>query len=433
MIKTRRSVWVASTATLIAALAVAAAVFWFTKDGNETAAAAVRNACASMKEIDALEFTQEGYYPNGQLAYTGKWKSVGTTVHVQSFSPDGVLVDEMITAAVMPDGSDAARASSGASGSSSVYPANLIDETGVVRYKLYTRGSSGGWTVSSHEWEFSAPEISEQATAFCGQYFDDGDDNNFVFVENQVHDGVTYGYYTGTVLGDGGEFSEGDESWEYWIKSDGYPWKDKVTYSRSGNYNITTYHNWHQGISITIPELGTATPAPNATPIAGTPPAATATRPPNATVEPTATPVPTTTATPVPPTGTPEPDPATATPVPPAATATPVPPTAPVPSGLTATASGSDSIVLSWTPLAGASRYGVYRQFQATSDFPSHWGKVSERVTSASYTVTGLACGTTYHYGIAAYGDGVTYAASWSASYSAPVSATTGACDGPGS
>ena len=279
MIMTRRSVWVASTAVLVTALAVAAAVFWFTKDGNETAAAASQDPCTPMMGFDIFDYTQEGYYPNGQLAFTNRFRTAGTNAQIQTFGPDGDLIEEVITVAVMPDGSDASGASSGASGSSSVYPANLIDETGMVHYKLYTRGSSGGWTVSSHQWEFSEPDVSEQATGFCGQYFDDPDDNTIVFVENQVHDGVTYAYYSGTIPGEGGEFSEGEESWEFWVKSNGYLWKDKVTYSRSGNYNITTYHNWHRGdSSITIPNLGTATPAPNATPISGTPPAAT--RPP---------------------------------------------------------------------------------------------------------------------------------------------------------
>ena len=155
--------------------------------------------------------------------------------------------------------------------------------------------------------------------------------------------------------------------------------------------------------------------------------------------EPTATPEPAT-ATPEPATATPAPEPATPTPEP-AATATPEPvdtPTPvpldapPVPSGLAASASGADSVALSWTALAGASHYGVYRYFPATSELPAFWGKVSENVAEASYTVTGLDCETEYHYGIAAHGDGVTYSASWGPGFSDPVAVTTGACPGPG-
>ena len=153
---------------------------------------------------------------------------------------------------------------------------------------------------------------------------------------------------------------------------------------------------------------------------------------PTTTPEPaTPTPEPAPSATPEPATATPAPEPATATPEP--ATPTPVPLSAPpVPSGLAASASGSDSVALSWTPLAGASHYGVYRYFPASSELPAFWGKVSENVPEASYTVTGLDCETEYHYGIAAHGDGVTYSASWGPGFSDPVAVTTGACPGPG-
>ena len=84
-------------------------------------------------------------------------------------------------------------------------------------------------------------------------------------------------------------------------------------------------------------------------------------------------------------------------------------PAPPLPSGLTATASGTGSIALSWTALSGAAYYGVYQYFPATSELPAYWGKVAEDVPGATYTVSGLDCGMTYHYGVSAYGDGVTY------------------------
>ena len=173
-----------------------------------------------------------------------------------------------------------------------------------------------------------------------------------------------------------------------------------------------------------------AMPEPTATPIPPTPELTATPEPATPTPEP---------ATPTPEPATPTPEPATATP-PPTPTPTPAPATPtpvplsppPVPSGLAASASGADSVALSWTALAGASHYGVYRYFPASSELPAFWGKVSENVAEASYTVTGLDCETEYHYGIAAHGDGVTYSASWGPGFSDPVAVTTGACSGPG-
>ena len=202
----------------------------------------------------------------------------------------------------------------------------------------------------------------------------------------------------------------------------------KMSTRPNNSKDVVTYSDFGQANDITIPEttsnlpsepVETATPTPEL--------AATATPEPGS----TATPAPEPTDPPAPPAATATPEPATATPEP--ATPTPVSLNAPpTPSGLAASASGADSVVLSWTALAGASHYGVYRYFPARSELPAFWGKVSENVPEASYTVTGLDCETEYHYGIAAHGDGVTYSASWGPGFSDPVAVTTGACPGPG-
>ena len=59
------------------------------------------------------------------------------------------------------------------------------------------------------------------------------------------------------------------------------------------------------------------------------------------------------------------------------------------PLGLTATASGANSIVLSWTPLAGASHFGVYRCLPSGSGLPAFYEEVSENVPGATYTTPG--------------------------------------------
>ena len=59
------------------------------------------------------------------------------------------------------------------------------------------------------------------------------------------------------------------------------------------------------------------------------------------------------------------------------------------PSGLTATASGANSIELSWTPLAGASHFGVYRCLPSGSGLPAFYETVSENVPGATYTTQG--------------------------------------------
>jgi hypothetical protein len=74
-----------------------------------------------------------------------------------------------------------------------------------------------------------------------------------------------------------------------------------------------------------------------------------------------------------------------------------VQPTAPpAPTGLAATA-GNTQVKLTWTAVAGATSYVVYRSASASGTYSS-----IATVTSATYTNTGLVNGTTYYYSVAA-------------------------------
>lgn len=75
-----------------------------------------------------------------------------------------------------------------------------------------------------------------------------------------------------------------------------------------------------------------------------------------------------------------------------AGTANP-PATLPAPTGLTVTATTGTSASLSWNSVPGAASYNVYRDGTKVSTTP---------VTSAAYTDTGLAAGTSYGYTVAA-------------------------------
>ncbi len=81
------------------------------------------------------------------------------------------------------------------------------------------------------------------------------------------------------------------------------------------------------------------------------------------------------------------------------------------PTGLTATAQSSSSIKLTWTAVAGAAKYIVYRSASATGTF----AKVGE-ATTATYTNTGLAANTTYYYKVSAANAGGASALSAAAS-----------------
>ncbi|MDR2793433.1 MAG: fibronectin type III domain-containing protein [Treponema sp.] len=97
------------------------------------------------------------------------------------------------------------------------------------------------------------------------------------------------------------------------------------------------------------------------------------------------------------------------------------------PTGVSASASSSSSITVSWDPASNASSYYIYR---ATSSSGSYSYVAS--TSSTSYTNTGLSSGTTYYYKVSAhnsYGEGsqssYTYATTSSSSSGVP-SAPTG-------
>ena len=62
-----------------------------------------------------------------------------------------------------------------------------------------------------------------------------------------------------------------------------------------------------------------------------------------------------------------------------------------------------------WDAVSGASKYRV--QYRRGSS--GGWTTATSSETSTSYTVTGLACGTSYQFQVAGYGDGTTWRAAW--------------------
>ncbi|MCY4529247.1 MAG: cadherin domain-containing protein [Chloroflexi bacterium] len=80
-------------------------------------------------------------------------------------------------------------------------------------------------------------------------------------------------------------------------------------------------------------------------------------------------------------------------------------PFAPAPASLTSTASGDDSISLSWDSVTRASGYVVERRESGEET----WEIVDAKVTGTTYTVSGLLCATTYEFRVGAYGDGTRY------------------------
>ncbi len=148
-----------------------------------------------------------------------------------------------------------------------------------------------------------------------------------------------------------------------------------------------------QRVTVTEPPTPTPTPTPTFTPT----PTATFTPTPTATF----TPTPTATFTPTPT--------ATFTPTP-TDTPTPTPlPTPPAPAGLTASASGTTSIRLSWDSKSGIARYEVERGPSRNGSWPE-----STSVRGTRHTARDLTPGTRYWFRVSAYGDGTTYAAEWS-------------------
>ena len=97
----------------------------------------------------------------------------------------------------------------------------------------------------------------------------------------------------------------------------------------------------------------------------------------------------------------------------------------PAPTGLTASATGSTAVSLTWAAVTGVDRYRVDRKAASTST----WATVDQNVTTTPYAVSGLACGTAYGFRVGSHGDGKTHKG-WSLSY-ATTTATTAACKKP--
>ena len=95
---------------------------------------------------------------------------------------------------------------------------------------------------------------------------------------------------------------------------------------------------------------------------------------------------------------------------------------APAPTGLMATASTETSVSLSWNPVTDAYRYRL--EHSESSSGP--WTAETE-TSSASDTVGGLNCNTTYYFRVRARGDGSPYSTTFGAA-SGDVSETTSTC-----
>jgi trimeric autotransporter adhesin len=90
------------------------------------------------------------------------------------------------------------------------------------------------------------------------------------------------------------------------------------------------------------------------------------------------------------------------------------------PTGLTATASGTSQINLSWTAVSGATSYNVYRSTTSGGPYTSVGSAIG-----TTFSDTGLACNTTYYYVVRAFNG-------CESGSSAQASATTATCTGGG-
>ena len=98
-------------------------------------------------------------------------------------------------------------------------------------------------------------------------------------------------------------------------------------------------------------------------------------------------------------------------------------PPAPAPASLTATASGEETVDLSWAAVTGASGYHV----QNRESGEETWETVKARVTGTKYKALGLSCGTAHKFRVGAYGDG-TKRSLVAGLWSPTASATTATC-----
>ena len=93
----------------------------------------------------------------------------------------------------------------------------------------------------------------------------------------------------------------------------------------------------------------------------------------------------------------------------------------PMPENLAVTTTGESSIVLAWDSVANSSWYRV--EFRVHGD--REWTIDSSAVTSASYTVEAIDCGTAHQFRVSAFGSGTTYAWDWSKSSNVVTHATS--------
>ena len=99
----------------------------------------------------------------------------------------------------------------------------------------------------------------------------------------------------------------------------------------------------------------------------------------------------------------------------------------PAPGSPNASASGEDSVSVSWTALTGADKYAVrYRQGSS-----GNWDTDEDNITGTSHPVDDLDCDTGYQFSVRAYGDGLTYLAAWGAWSSASSEVRTSTCPTP--
>ena len=97
-----------------------------------------------------------------------------------------------------------------------------------------------------------------------------------------------------------------------------------------------------------------------------------------------------------------------------------------MPGGFSATATGRNSVRLTWGTTSGIARYYLTHKFASEGT----WTQIaSPGGTVGTYNVSGLKCGTAYRFAVKGYGDGQTYEQAWGAySYA---NATTSSCPTP--
>ena len=105
-------------------------------------------------------------------------------------------------------------------------------------------------------------------------------------------------------------------------------------------------------------------------------------------------------------------------------TEAPIVQAAPAPTGLRVTGSTRTGVSLGWSAVRHAHRYKLER----SPDGASGWSDVDDDISGTSRTVSGLSCGTTYHFRVSARGDGSTYSTEFGSPSTPSVSGATSAC-----